>query len=237
MKLKDCDSSLEKLGAERTTPVQQQVHLDRVSQQFQQILGQAVTGLYSDRHFFKPSVTSHDPRRLRASLQALNDQFAKRMFEKGHRRYFEVGSHDIPALLPSAYSHSGPDDELNLDNPERITRTGYLSRVRNLMSRNRGTELPDAVDHRLVRELFCEQSEKWFRTAEEHLELASDLVEDTLKEIIQYTADDLTANKILVHWIEPKMDKREKKLVAQAPTGMFLAPFQDRGRCPPSFPH
>lgn len=85
----------------------------------------------------------------------------------------------LPTLLQQNYSHESISARSTIDNPERFTRASYLTIVRNLMSENRGIELPGVIDSRLVRELFCDQSQKWLQIAEQHLNRALELVEET----------------------------------------------------------
>jgi hypothetical protein len=224
-KIVECEHRLQQLGDPRSTSLQQKVHLDKISRQFQQLLSQAVKGQYTNRDFFRPNPNSGEPRRLRTSIQVLNDQFAKKMFEKGHRRDISVGPDGLPTPLQPGYSYESIFNNSVEDDPEKVTRAGYLVIIGDLMNNNRGTELPGAVDTRLVRELFCDQSQKWLRIAEEHLEQALGLVANNLKEILHYAAsDDVTANKIYLHWIEPRMDKKKKKLMKRL--RQLIAPYE-----------
>lgn len=224
IELKDCDKQLHELGTAKTTLLQQQVHLDKMSCQFQQLVGQAVRGQYSNRDFFTPETFPSDPRRLRTSLQNLNEQFAKEIFGKGHRRDIFVGHDGLPIPLPRGYSYKTVDKSI-IDDPESVTYDGYLAVVLGLLNKSRGTELPGVADSHVVEELFRDQSQKWYRIAEKHLDKVVKLVEDAVYSMITYTTDTRVATRVFYHYIKPKLDKKGLKLTKMLK--QLMAPYQD----------
>ncbi|OCK73566.1 hypothetical protein K432DRAFT_473141 [Lepidopterella palustris CBS 459.81] len=87
--LAECQTDLLQLGIPRATPGEQRAYLSSISQHFQRLIEQALDGNYhQDRSFFRADLPDDDPRRMRAVLQNLNEEFAATMHRCGHQREF-----------------------------------------------------------------------------------------------------------------------------------------------------
>ncbi|KAK8129401.1 interferon-induced GTP-binding protein Mx [Apiospora kogelbergensis] len=145
-----CQERLATLGQPRTTQLEQQAHLISISESYQRLVQSAVNGDWNDRFFDDAESTIGYRRRIRAVVHDLNDQFAKTLSKKGHRRHMiDSGEESIPK-------------HCNL-----VTRDAFVDHIENKMRKSRGRELPGLFHPMLVADLFREQApgKSWLAVA------------------------------------------------------------------------
>jgi len=153
--LRECESELALLGTRRTTLDEQRMLLLRASEVFGGLCKSAVEGTYEHMFFGLSQHHEGSQKRLRAQVQALGADFAKKMRLKGHTRQIIERDEDLPT------SHSG--------NPKAVTRVQAMEWVRPLLLGGRGRELPGTFNPMLISELFWEQSKGWEAITRRHL--------------------------------------------------------------------
>jgi len=218
LKWKDCQTQLGKLGPLRSSRQEQLAFVTQKSIEFHGILDQSLRGDYDDLTFFKPGLPVTDPRRLRAAIQNLNEEFAEVMYKYGRKYIFPPPS-DEP-YLEQFNSVVGPDSNQdfsrytvpayrNLSTPGNAWLSGYPEHVAKLAARNKGPELPGIPNSQLIGELFREQSESWEKIALSHVQYTCAVVQTSLKLIANHTAPPETADAICNHIMEEEMLKRK----------------------------
>ncbi|KAF8246412.1 hypothetical protein K440DRAFT_645130 [Wilcoxina mikolae CBS 423.85] len=153
--LKECEQELEKMGQRRTTSEEQRMMLFRISEKFSHLCRAGVEGTYEDPFFGLTEEQSGQQKRLRAQVQTLNAEFAKKMRLRGHWRKI-VDTED--QLVETAPNH-----------PETITRSQWIEWVQPLLAQGRGRELPGTYNPLIIGELFWAQSKRWEQIAQRHV--------------------------------------------------------------------
>ena len=225
LKLSECQTRLGKLGPLRSSRQDKLAFVTQKSIEFHRILDQSLRGDYGDLTFFKPRLPVTDPRRLRAAIQNLNEEFAEVMYKYGRKYIFPPASDDPHS--EQFDSVVGPDSNQDfsrytvpayrdLSIPMNAWLSGYAEHAAKLAARNKGPELPGIPNSQLIGELFREQSESWEKIALSHVQYTCGVVQKTLKLIAEHTAPPETAHAICNHIVEEEMHKRkdlvEKKL-------------------------
>ncbi|KAI5841700.1 dynamin family protein-like protein [Tricharina praecox] len=152
--LRECEAELELLGTRRTTPEEQRMVLLRASEVFGGLCKSAVEGTYEHMFFGLTQEHEGSQKRLRAQVQALGADFAKKMRLKGHTR--QIVEHEEDITSQNGY-------------PQAITRAQAMEWVRPLLLGGRGRELPGTFNPLLISELFWEQSKGWEAITRRHL--------------------------------------------------------------------
>lgn len=233
--LSSCKTELRWLGEPRDSRQEQLAYVTNISYNFHRILEQAIRGDYFDTTFFKPDLEETDPRRLRAAIQNLNEDFADVMYQYGHT--LDFGEH------PEDFFNREEEDEDEGDNyeegpgsrysitkyqdltlPTMAWRSTYLKEVARLAAQNKGTELPGMPKPHLIGELFRQQSEPWNRIASAHIETVWEVACNTLRLVASHVAPPETADAIRFHIIEDKMQDKRDILIAKLQE--LLKPYQ-----------
>jgi GTPase SAR1 family protein len=214
--LDESRDELSKLGPARATSDQQKLHLTAISQRFENLVRQAMNGHYDDPSFFIPELPESDPRKLRAALQNLNEDFAKRMHARGHAKEI-VSAKGTSSVFPESWSNFNrvaQSEEASIS-PEVITRSEYIQHIKSLSRKNRGTELIGSPNLRLVRDLFLDQSRSWRTLATEHLENVLQVVVAHLSVVSNSVASPETAAALRREVVYDAMDNRHKRVMAK----------------------
>lgn len=223
-RLQSCDNELAKLGNPRSSRFEQQAYLTNISYAFDRLLEKAIRGDYSDRSFFQSGLDPTDPRRLRAAIENLNEDFAEAMYAIGHKQVLAPDSdveERVPPLFPSKYSNTRYRD---LPSPKIIGESSYFEDVARRAAQNRGGELPGIPKARLIGELFREHSEPWEGIATAHIETVWEVARETVRLIINHVAPDETAYAILHHLIEDRLQEKREFLLIKLRE--LLKPYQ-----------
>lgn len=172
--------SLEKLGTPRQTSDDQRRFLTKVAINYQQDVTSALKGIYS------PKLKEKSPRRLRAHLRRLMDDFAVQM-RHGHIMPFQTVNGEIdPEFSPSRNSSSSSRDQ-------SATTIHYM--IRKLYRESQGAELPGTFNPALLETLFRELSRKWKDIAMDYIRHVSETVSSynagALEEFIAETDEEV----------------------------------------------
>ncbi|KAJ5970718.1 uncharacterized protein N7479_000636 [Penicillium vulpinum] len=205
-------SELAKLNIPRETIHQRKALLFNLSSAFQRITQQALNGMYTDDFFAildESESKVHDPRRLRATLRDLNEDFADIMEIAGCRQYI-YGVHDriTPFIHPR-------NPYANIRWQARRSRSEFESEVSEKMRRDRGIELPGNGNQLLVGSLFRDQSQPWEEIARAHLMKSWESTLDFVTLLLDHLADEGTSVVILQTIIRPQLDRMEEDLLAK----------------------
>ena len=179
--LKESKDQMDTMGRPRTTSPQCRAYLAQLSLEYYEVCKAAVDGRYEGDYFtwvthsvFSPS-SSISIRRLRAVVQYMNGEFAKRIRTSGHKYHFNhlenagaIGQDNFEDV--SADEQSAESTIPNPEMPTRLTHSQALGWVAQVLVRTRGRELSGNFNPLLVGELFWEQSSNWHRFATDHVE-------------------------------------------------------------------
>ena len=203
--IKNTRFNLSRLGEPRTTLAEQRLYLIRVSQSFQNLVSSATNGTYNDEFFGDANTTLGYQKRIRAVIQNLNQDFADKLRKHGHAR-------DIV-----------PNDSAS-DNEITITRDDYLKKVRRLMQRTRGRELPGTFNPLIITDLFLEQSAPWKPIVMKHIDESWLAVKRFMSLACDEVSDATTSKSLFLNVFEPAM----KSLLdlSMQKTEDLLAPHQ-----------
>ncbi|KAG7287492.1 hypothetical protein NEMBOFW57_007004 [Staphylotrichum longicolle] len=190
--INECKLSLDRLGVARATLAEQRRYLLKVSARFSEVTRATIDGVYTDV-FFKGA----KERRLRAVMQNTLADFARDMRLKGHARSIIDG----PA----------PRTE-DLGKPPAVSRSAYISEVKELMMETRGRELPGTYNPLIVAELFTQQCKPWPGMVRNLLERAFVSSSRTIESILRHVADSETTESLLRIVVNPTMDNIKKEL-------------------------
>lgn len=188
-KLKHCNEQLEKLGQPRTTLNEQRLYLVQISQAFQTLVKAAVDGTYNDVFFGDPETEKGYQQRIRAVIQNLNRDFAKKITECGHYRH--VISSTTFVALPGGIN--------------AISRAEFVDHIQKLMLRTRGRELPCTFSPMIVTSLFLEQCRPWGNILQAHVQNVWNATTEFLALILDHISDGNARVRLLADIVEPAM--------------------------------
>ncbi|KAK8106604.1 interferon-induced GTP-binding protein Mx [Apiospora kogelbergensis] len=183
-----CQERLTRLGQPRTTLHEQQAHLIGISELYQRLVQSAVNGDWNDLFFEDAESTTGYHRRIRAVVHNLNDQFAKTLSMKGHRRHMT----DLGEERASKHCIS-------------VTRDEFVDHIENKMRRSRGRELPGLFHPMLVADLFRDQASPWEELARGHIRATWKACQVFLRHAIAHLADSATSTAIMHDIVQPAM--------------------------------
>ncbi|EPE32891.1 dynamin GTPase, putative [Glarea lozoyensis ATCC 20868] len=218
------EAELQKLGTDRSSRKSKETYLVGVAQHFQMLAQSAVDGTWSDHFdpfFQNPYGEDGYRKRLRAVVQNLNDQFSDLMYSRG-RRWILAAEGEVtgrPFAMNSSVNTSPNKTNQTPFNvypgidqfaaSEKITREEFMLKIEHLSSATRGRELSGAFNHNTIGELFREQSQRWTKLAEHHVETVWNAVKFFLEAAFEALADPRTLNAIMIDIVDPMMaDKR-----------------------------
>lgn len=193
--INDCKSRLEKLGASRGTLQEQRQYLLHVSRFFCMHIKDAIQGMYNDAFFGAADTREGYRKRLRAVLQNTLSTFADTMWKEGHS----------VKIVESNDQDKGQDASGNTEWPRKMSRSQYADKVKSLMIRSRGSELPGTYNPLIIGELFKEQCKPWEGLV---YQLASDILDAaqfTIKSALDYLTDENTVAGLLHEIINPQL--------------------------------
>jgi len=194
--INECKMSLERLGTAGATLAEQRRYLLKVSARFSEVARAAIDGVYTDA-FFKGT----KDRRLRAVMQNTLADFARDMRLKGHAR----------TIVDAPFARTE-----GLGKPPSISRSVYITEVKELMMESRGRELPGTYNPLIVAELFAQQCKPWSGMVRCLLERALLSSSRTVESILRHVADGETTESLLRLVVSPTLDTIKKDLRGKA---------------------
>ncbi|OOO06863.1 Dynamin family protein [Aspergillus oryzae] len=204
----DCQRRLERLGSPRTTIAEQKYYLLHISQSFQNLVRTATDGTYNDPFFNSGQSTSGYSRRIRATIQNLNQEFTERITSGGHYRQIT----------------DGDESEAVSRQQVLVTREEYIQHIQNVLKHTRGKELPGTFNPLIIGELFREQSSQWEAIARGHVTTAWNIAKDFVRAVVLHIGDITTAKGLLREIVDPRFDQLLRDL--QQRTSELLQPHQ-----------
>ncbi|KAI0105277.1 dynamin family protein [Nemania sp. FL0031] len=196
-KLKECTDKLDGLGEPRATAHEQKFHLINISQRFQSLVKDATTGTYTDSFFEKADTDLGYKQRLRAVIQNLNRDFAKKMKESGHAR----------KILSSNKSMAEQGS---------ITRDAFIVEVQELMRQTRGRELPGRFNSLIVTDLFHEQSKPWKNIVISHVDSCWTATKRCLKLAVTSIAGEPVGSRLFQIVVDPALEELRGEVISKA---------------------
>ncbi|VUC33512.1 unnamed protein product [Clonostachys rosea] len=185
-KADDCRAQLEKMGSPRQNLEHQKLYLVQVSQRFQALVKAADQGAYHDSFFHDPMSKPGYTKRLRATVQKLNEEFSIEMRTRG-RSY----------TVSSSCSRT----------PNSLTHKELIDKVVRLAERTRGRELPGLWNPMMIAELFRELSSPWEAIAKKHVDRTWEASAEFMEQVAKATADSVTADSLKDVILDPKLDE------------------------------
>ena len=199
---------MEKLGEPRNTLDEQKCYLLHISESFQSFVKTAVDGTYNEPFFEKVQTENGYQKRIRATVQNLNEDFAENSSRRGHYR----------EIIMSDDKKSASKGQI------QVSRDEYTSYIGQLLEKNRGRKLPGTFNSMIVRDLFLERCSPWEKLTYSHVKVVWEAAKEFLELAASYVADEATANAIFDEIIVPAMDALRK--VLDRKTSELLLPHQ-----------
>ncbi|GAB1742598.1 hypothetical protein NU219Hw_g8136t1 [Hortaea werneckii] len=221
-KHRDVCRELEQLGEKRSTPQEQRRFLMGISTTYQDIVKAAVNGQYEHEFFgdLDPDADIGDKsnmRRLRAVAQHFNLQFASTVRQYGHKLAIIESDSDVAAEEPqleAGYEHFA-------DLQEHIEPSEAVNRVRRILIRSRGRELPGTFNPLLISQLFWEQSSNWQAIAAYHIENVASICWNLVETAVDHAVSKDIADRIKAVKVENALASRLE--AAKAELGRIIA--------------
>lgn len=190
-----CQQRLDEFGRPRTTLHEQQAYLMGISEAYQRLVQSAVDGNWNDLFFDDAESSTGYTRRIRAVVQNLNEQFAKDLSTKGHRRHLtqseEPGSKGTAVPKPCV----------------PVSRDEFIDHIETKLRRSRGRELPGLFHPLLVADLFRDQAGPWEELARRHIHATWMACQSFLQHAVTHLADAATSTAIMRKIVQPAMEK------------------------------
>lgn len=193
--IRDCKSRLEKLGASRGTLQEQRQYLLQVSHSFYTHIKAAIEGVYNDPFFGTANTNEGYQKRLRAIVQNILLSFAEEMQKTGHS----------VAIVEDDDQDQNEDVSEYADRSREMSRSQYADKVKDLMIRTRGCELPGTYNPLIVGELFKEQCKPWGILVDRFTSDILDAARFAVESALDYATDKDTAAGLLHAIIYPKL--------------------------------
>lgn len=225
-KLEACRGRLDKMGQPRTTIDEQRLYLVKASQSFQTLAKASVDGTYTDVFFQDAKSDQGFNQRIRAVIQTLNHEFARKLEERGQYRQI-VPAMPKPTPKPRSTDFSAEaiyttvkpkkrGKPESADDTVRFTRTDFISYIQDLMLRTRGRELPGTFSPMIVADLFKEQCRPWKPILHDHVQRAGAAAKELLRLVCAYTADETACHFLLQEIVNPAIERIMKDLQEKA---------------------
>ncbi|EEP78193.1 conserved hypothetical protein [Uncinocarpus reesii 1704] len=209
VQIEACCGKLERLGEPRATLHDQRLYLFHISQAFQSLAKAAVDGTYNEPFFEGIDSSMGYPKRMRAVVQNLNQNFADTISRHGHYRHI---------------SEDGGGKRLT-KHQISITREAFLGYIESLLKISRGRELPGTFNSMIVKDLFFEQSAPWEKIAQNHVKEVWTAAKEFLHLAIAHIADTGTAKALFQTTFEPALEQLLNKL--RDKTSELLIPHRE----------
>ncbi len=187
---------------------EQRLYLLHISQSFHSLIKASVDGTYNDPFFEDAESESGYQKRIRAVVQNLNQDFAKRIARRGHRREIV----DFPR-------------ETSVSRGVTVTtREEFMDHIQHLMQRTKGRELPGTFNPMIVTDLFLEQSSPWEAITRSHIEKVWKAAKKFLSLTNTYITDAATSKALFQKIFEPALNQLLGTLSTK--TAELLKPHQ-----------
>ena len=233
--LANTKAELDSLGDCRSTAQDCRAYLLQLSLDYRDICKAAVGGNYEGNYFeynTDQTFSVNSPvaiRRLRAVVQKMNTEFADILRTKGHKYQITtsgglesteptVGAAlDTPKEDTPSQGSNGPHSSTSPrpKEPIRLSNAESLDWVRQALTRNRGKELAGNFNPLLIGELFWEQSSKWHRFAEDHLEEVACQCSHFIKQLLQQKCPRDVHSRLWSYQIQNALKGRSEAAVAE----------------------
>ncbi|TPX18648.1 uncharacterized protein E0L32_002505 [Thyridium curvatum] len=197
----DCQHHLARLGASRGSLAEQRRYLHHIGEQFSMLIRASLDGSYNDPFFGSAEQEDGYQKRVRAVVQNRLAQFAEDMRLHGENRVI------LEEPNKSALQKG------------QICRSDYLEHVKDLMRRNRGTELPGTFNPLLVGQLFAEQCKPWKMIALAVKDSILETVHRAIETILEHLVVDEIADNLIrlvcgtLHRVEKELDDKVHELL------------------------
>ncbi|KAK5313210.1 hypothetical protein LTR70_007727 [Exophiala xenobiotica] len=189
--IQECQMRLNRLGASRGSIADQRRYLHSISEAFTTTVKEAVRGRYDSVYFGDPSTENGFDKRIRAKIYDMCQEFARTIRVRGHKYQVVKPAPEHPSTIP----------------PYRVSKEYRLSTVKELIKRNRGTELVTGAKEPNVTALFREQSSAWASIATDHAQAIFEMVKRSILLALDYTCDESTRRGVLSYIIKPALAK------------------------------
>ncbi|KAI0392169.1 dynamin family protein [Xylariaceae sp. FL0594] len=193
--LLECRRKLALLGDPRATDQEQRLCLLSISERFQAIVHDIKNGDYIDPFFEDAETQEGYEQRLRAVIQHLNREFAKRMKSSGHARTITATGTTTPG---------------------GISRDAFVTEVQKLLRRTRGRELPGRFNILIVTDLFLKQSKPWKSIVLKHVDSCWEAARRSLRLVISSIAKNSVETQLLRKVVHPALDKLKEEIASKA---------------------
>lgn len=194
----DCRAKLEELGQSRLTLEEQREYLLEISEGFEKLCTDAISGPYNDP-FFGDGVSAEGyEARLRAVVRNKQIEFADIIRTDGQQwKILDSSSEDNP---------SSKDNSSSKDNRYR-TRAQAIDKILILVEHSRCKELPGLPNPMLVAEVFREYSKPWEELARKHINEVWQATRVLLERVVEHLTEPDLGDLLFRFLLDPLMDE------------------------------
>ncbi|KAJ5357606.1 hypothetical protein N7541_004764 [Penicillium brevicompactum] len=213
-KIRDKKSDIPQLVLPRNTLEQQRGFLFRLSNSFEHIMNQALSGIYTDGFFdtrgYANQTTLVDSRRLRHTIHELNSHFSEAIQVIGCRRKIPEATGEWSMFQTASTNHYD-----NIRSPECVERAKLENEIAQQIQPDGGLHILESPNQSLVGSLFRDQTQPWDEIARVHLLKSWKSTKSCTISVLQYLTDKRTSNLIMKTLIDPEFEKYKANLLAK----------------------
>ncbi|KAH8700709.1 vacuolar sorting protein [Talaromyces proteolyticus] len=205
LEIRRCHSRLEKFGNPRNSPKDQMNFLTELSVKFQVLCRDAIHGYYT--HDFFSDDREDSTRRLRAIIFNMSEEFANKMYERGH-----------------TYEIVDGKTEITQTSPQQIHRADYMMKIQGYLQQYRGRELQGNFNPAVIDHAFKQNSRSWGRIARDYVREVCEIMETFLDDLLDAITEPDMAHRLSRGLFYPALE-RKLRLVNEKVTEL-LEPFK-----------
>lgn len=211
-------AELNLLGESRASTTQCRSFLVQLSLKVREICKDGLDGNYNSDFFLQHQNEACSRKdvnipisRIRAIIQVMNGNFAEIFRTFSFKYLFSINKDGF--LVDEISSSQLPKDielPMGIEAPKVMNRSQAMKWISDAITYSRGIEIYGSLNPVLVNHLFWEQSEKWEKLAEDHLENTADVCEEFLRLIITEICPKDIQSRLWENTIKGTLNDRRK---------------------------
>lgn len=212
--IRDKKSDIPQLVLPRNTLEQQRGFLFRLSNSFEHVMNQALSGIYTDSFFDTRGCANQanlvDSRRLRYIIHELNSHFSEAIQVIGCRRKIPEDTGEWSMFQTASTNHYD-----NIRSPECVERAKLENEIAQQIQPDGGLHILGSPNQSLVGALFRDQTQPWDEIARVHLLKSWKSAKNCAVSVLQYLTDKRTSNLIMKTLIDPEFERYKTNLLTK----------------------
>lgn len=191
--IEDCRAKLEELGKSRLNIEEQREYLLEISEGFEKLCTDAISGPYNDPFFGDGMSAKGYETRLRAVVRNMQIEFADIIQTDGQQW----------KILDYSFKSN---DQTSFKNDRYRTRAQAIDKILILVKSSRCKELPGLPNPMLVAEVFREYSKPWEELARKHIIKVWQATRVLLERVVEHLTEPGLGDLLFQFVLDPLMD-------------------------------